>query len=97
MLLDKLIARMFDVFIDIEEKHDWEAFMGRPSIALVCYLFNAHHAYFIAYKWNYWQIKYLVVCSNNAIGRILNWRISVLYRNPCLQYKWLDNSVQLIW
>lgn len=42
MLLDKLIALMFNVFINIEENHDWEAFMGRPSIALVC-LFNAHH------------------------------------------------------
>ena len=34
---------MFNVFIDIEEKHDWEAFVGRPSIALVYYLFNAHY------------------------------------------------------
>ena len=42
MLMDRLITLMFNVFIDIEEKHDWEAFMGRPSIALVCCLFNAH-------------------------------------------------------
>lgn len=43
MLMDKLITLMFNVFIDIEEKHDWEAFMGRPSIALVYYLINTHH------------------------------------------------------
>ena len=42
MLLDKLITLMFNVFIDMEEKHDWESFMGRPSIALVPYLLNAH-------------------------------------------------------
>ena len=35
MLLDKLIVLMCNVFIDIEKKHDWEAVMGRPSIALV--------------------------------------------------------------
>lgn len=35
MLLDQMIALLFNVFIDIEEKHDWEASMGRPSIALV--------------------------------------------------------------
>ena len=45
MLTDKLITLMFNVFIDIEEKHDWEACMGRPSIALVCCPFNAHHGY----------------------------------------------------
>lgn len=50
MLLDKLIALMFNVFIDIEEKHDWESYMGRPSIALVYYLFNTHHAIVILDK-----------------------------------------------
>ena len=28
---------------------------------------------------NYWQVEYLAICSNNAIGEILNWQISVLY------------------
>ena len=35
----------------------------------------------ILYKWNYWRVEYFVICSNNIIGRILNWQISVLYGN----------------
>ena len=27
----------------------------------------------------YWWVKYLVICSNNAIGGILNWQISLPY------------------
>ena len=34
------------------------------------------------------------ICSNNAIGGIINWQISILYgKNPCLQYKWFDNGI----
>ena len=33
----------------------------------------------IPYKQKYWRTLYLVVRSNNAVGGILNWRISVLY------------------
>ena len=50
MLMDKLITLMFNVFIDIEEKHDWESFMGRPSIALVRFLINAHLKIIIIWK-----------------------------------------------
>ncbi|XP_065920842.1 dedicator of cytokinesis protein 1-like isoform X2 [Dysidea avara] len=35
MLLDTMMGLLFNVFIEIEEKHDWEAFVGRPSIAMV--------------------------------------------------------------
>ena len=31
------------------------------------------------YKWNYWRVEYLAICSNIAIEEILNWRISVLH------------------
>ena len=31
----------------------------------------------LLYKWNYWQVKYLAICSNNTVGGILNWWISV--------------------
>ena len=34
---------------------------------------------YIPYKQKYWRSLYLVVCSNNTVGGILNWRISVLY------------------
>jgi len=35
MLLDTMMSLLFNVFIEIEEKHDWEEFVGRPSIAMV--------------------------------------------------------------
>ena len=37
MLLDTMISLLFNVFIDIEEKYDWEEFVDRPSIAMVSY------------------------------------------------------------
>ena len=33
----------------------------------------------IPYKQKYWRTLCLAVCSKNAVGGILNWRISVLY------------------
>ena len=33
----------------------------------------------LPYKQKYWRILYLAVCSNNAVGGILNWQISVMY------------------
>jgi len=30
-----MTSLLFNVFIDIEEKHDWEAYVGRPSVAMV--------------------------------------------------------------
>ena len=54
----------------------------------------------ISYMWNYWRDKYLAICSNNSIGGVLNWSISVLYEEkprPCYINKWLDNGVQLLW
>ena len=33
----------------------------------------------VAYKQKYSQTLYLAVCSENVVGGILNWRISLLY------------------
>ena len=34
----------------------------------------------IPYKQKYWWTLYLAACSENTVGRILNWLISLLYR-----------------
>ena len=53
----------------------------------------------IPYKLNYWQVKYLAICLNDAVSSILTGRIQYcVERSPCLLlYKWLNNGVQLIW
>ena len=52
---------------------------------------------YIPYTWNYWQVKYLVIRSKNAIGEILIGGFEYcMERNPCLQPKWHTFNIYVI-
>ena len=54
------------------------------------YVYNLLITVLILYKQNYWWTLYLAVCSNNTVGRTLNWWFLVLYVEKPMLVVWMD-------
>ena len=60
-----------------------------------CALTQMHRYTCILYKWNYWRVENLAICSYTAIGENLNWRISVPYGLYCYILNFLLEHIRL--
>ena len=69
--------------------------MAISVMKLSCTIIDHRHT--VSFYTIYEELLVSQTFSNNAVGGILIGKFKYcMKRNPCLQYKWLDNGVQLI-
>ena len=88
LIVLNVVARVFKMFHNFCDKRFLFTLSFMTTLSTVS-------GYNIPYKQKYWQTLYSAVCLDNAVGRILNWQISLLHgEKPML----VDRSLcKLIW